>query len=255
MEITVVGSGTVVPHPERVCACYHVRVRELRILFDSGPGALHHLARFRLGWQAITHVALTHFHTDHIGDLPILLFALKHGLAQPRSAPLSLIGPTGIAEFLRKLKESFGDYMLDPGFPVHVRELADGGELRLDDVVWLRACATPHTEASVAYRLDTPEGSLGYTGDTDFDEKLGKFLAAVDVLIAECSLPDDQAIKGHLTPTRAAALACLARPGQLVLTHVYPQLEGRDLAALVRLAGWDGPVGVARDGMRVAVRG
>lgn len=255
MDMTVVGSGTLVPDAERVCACYFIAAGNQRILLDCGPGAVHHLARFALPWSAVSHVLLSHFHTDHSGDLPMLLFALKHGLAGPRTAPLAVLGPLGTAALFRKLADAFGSYMLDPGFPLTIRELAGGQTVELGDGVSLSAQATPHTATSLAFRIDAGDGSLGYTGDTGFDERLGRFLARVDLLLTECSLPDELAVETHLTPSRVAQLARLAAPRQLVLSHVYPQLDRGTLPARVAAAGWEGPVRVAEDGMRLRVGG
>jgi ribonuclease BN (tRNA processing enzyme) len=249
-ELTVVGSGTAAPHPRRVGASFHVRREGVRLLLDCGPGALHHLARFALPWDRLTHVALTHFHTDHIGDLPALLFALRYTLPVPRQEALTIIGPAGTRALLERLAAAFGPYVLEPGFPLVVEEIGGEAPLPLAPGVELRAAPTPHTAASVAYRLETPSGALGYTGDTGASEALGDLFEGVHFLITECSLPDEHAMATHLTPARAAALARRARPARLLLTHLYPPLEGRDVPALVRASGWGGPTEVVEDGFR-----
>lgn len=253
MDLTVIGSGTVVPHAERVCASYFVEAGDARILLDCGPGAVHHLARFGAPWDRITHAVVSHFHTDHIGDLPTLLFALRYGLAAQRHEPLTILGPAGLEPLLDRLAAAFGTYMRDPGFELAVRELAHGSELDLGGSVRLRAHATPHTDASLAYRLETADATLAYTGDAGFSEELGAFLGGTDLLIAECSLPDALAMDSHLTPSRVAALARIAQPQHLLLTHIFPPLEGEDLPRLVRQAGWTGPIEVAYDGLRLRV--
>lgn len=249
-ELTVVGSGTAAPHPRRAGACFHVRREALHLLLDCGPGALHHLARFALPWDRLTHVALTHFHTDHIGDLPALSFALKYTLPAPRQEPLTIIGPVGTRALLERLAAAFGPYVLEPGFPLMVEEIGSEAPLTLAPGVELRAAPTPHTAASIAYRLETPEGALGYTGDTGASDALGDFFEGVHFLITECSLPDEHAMEAHLTPLRVAALAHHARPTRLLLTHLYPPLEGRNVAALVRAGGWNGSAEVVQDGFR-----
>ncbi|HUH12845.1 MAG TPA: MBL fold metallo-hydrolase, partial [Longimicrobiales bacterium] len=136
--------------------------------------------------------------------------------------------------------------------------LDDGGLWRahgraLPSGLCLRCAPTPHTDSSVAWRLDGPEGSVGYTGDTGYADAVADFLAGVDLLVAECSLPEEEAMETHLTPARLARLAVRAAPARLVATHVYPQLASADLAALVRSAGWDGPFTRAEDGLRLRV--
>jgi ribonuclease BN (tRNA processing enzyme) len=250
MELTVVGSGTVVPHGEQVCACLYLETRHVRLLLDCGPGATHHMARFGVPWQRLTHVAVTHFHNDHFGDLPILLFALKHGVREPRREPLVILGPAGIEDRMERLAAAFGDHLRDPGFPLEVHALGP------DDAVGglaLHTHPTPHTDESLAFRIEQEGRSLGYTGDTGPSAALGAFFHGVDLLVAECSVPDEQAMPTHLTPASVAGLARAAQPGELLLTHIHPQLDRAVLPSLVRQAGWDGRLRVAQDGARLVV--
>ncbi|MFO7261758.1 MAG: MBL fold metallo-hydrolase [bacterium] len=253
MRLTIVGSGTAAPHPWRVSAAHHIRAGNISLLLDCGPGAVHRMAAVGVAWHRITHIAVSHFHTDHVGDLPMLLFSLKYTLPTPRKEELTLLLPPGGAAWIERLAAAFGPYILDPGFAVHVREVAPGTALELGGGARIVARETPHTEESVAYRVEVGARSVGYTGDTGVDEGQEEFFRGVDVLIAECSLPDDLAMDGHLTPARVAALAQGAEPGHLVLTHLYPQLDGLDVAALVRAAGWTGSTTVAYDGLRISL--
>lgn len=252
MDVTIIGSGTVVPSPQRVCAGIHVAdAADARVLLDCGPGVVHHMARFGVAWHRLTHVVFSHFHTDHIGDLPLLLFALRHGLRAPRRAPLTVLGPPGIREKLERLADAFGDYVRDPGFTVTIDAVEAGRPVRLGADSTLRAHSTPHTDASFGYRLESDGAVFGYTGDTGPSEALGDFMRDADILVAECSVPDEEPVEGHLTPATLAALARRARPGRLVVTHVYPQLPVADVPGRLAHHGWTGPVVMAHDGLRL----
>lgn len=253
MELTIVGSGTAVPEGDRVCSSYFAEEGELRLLLDCGPGALHHLARFGLPWDRLSHLVVSHFHTDHIGGLPILFFALRYGLAAPRTHAITVLGPAGTAERFERMADAFGGYLRDPGFPLTIREIAPGEMLELPSRIRLRAWKTPHTPESLAYRLDIGPASLGYTGDTGYDDGLAAWFEGVDTLLTECSLPDELAMDTHMTPSRVVALAGRARPRRLVLTHVYPQLDRDTLVDRIREGGWGGETLVAIDGMRLVV--
>ena len=207
MHLTVVGSGTATPEADRVCSGYFIDDGATRILMDCGPGVVHRLARFGLPWPDLDHVAITHFHNDHLGDLPMLLFALKWGLPEPRAEPLTIWGPAGLASRMWRLASAIGDHVLDPGFPLRILELTEGDSVRLRDDLELRAARTPHTPESLAFRVDGPAGGIGYTGDTGPSSDVARFLAGCDLLVAECSLPDDEAIPTHLSPSTLAATA------------------------------------------------
>lgn len=249
VRITVVGSGTAAPDAERACSGYFIEAGSVLLLLDCGPAVVQHLARFGLAWQRITDIALTHFHTDHIGDLPMLFFALRHGMPPGRTEPIRVTGPAGTRELFGRLAHSFGDHMHDPGFPVVIHEIGDSEQLQLSAEVSLSAHATPHTECSVAYRVDTPAGAICYTGDTGYSEEVASFLRSAEVLISECSLPDESVMETHLTPSKLARMATVALPGRLLVTHVYPSLEHARIPGLLEHGGWTGSTIMAFDGL------
>jgi ribonuclease BN (tRNA processing enzyme) len=51
----------------------------------------------------------------------------------------------------------------------------------------------------------------------------------------------------HLTPRQCGALAAIARPKRLVLTHFYPPVEAEDIAGQVA-EQFNGQVVMAHDG-------
>jgi ribonuclease BN (tRNA processing enzyme) len=251
ISVRVVGCGTATPDADRVASGFFIETSGLKLLLDCGPGVVHHMARFGLPWQSITHLLITHFHNDHIGDVPALFFAWKWGMLPPRSTPLHILAPKGMHTRLKHMGHAMGEHMQNPGFPIDVDESTGEDAWLLHDVVHVRTLRTPHTPESIAFRLDGPDGSIGYTGDTGYSEQLAVFMSRVDLLIIECSLPDDLAMDAHLTPNRAARMAQQANPGALVVTHVYPQLDRETLPDLLRAAGWTGDTVVAHDGMSI----
>jgi ribonuclease BN (tRNA processing enzyme) len=251
MKLTVLGTGTIAFSPTRSCAGYYVEAGGARLLMDCGAGTSRRLAELGIEWQSITHVALTHFHIDHHQDLPSILFAWKYGQLPPRSAPVEIIGPAGTRALLERLSAAYGEWVLSPGYPVNVTELASGtaydlGGARLDCV------KVPHTPESVAYSITEGGRRLVYSGDTGFDPELAAWARGCDLMVLECSLPETMAIPEHLTPEQCGEIARLAEPGLLVLTHLYPPVEMVDVAAIVG-AKFGGRVAIAHDGWRTTV--
>ena len=250
LTLVTVGTGTVAPSATRTGPAHWVERGDVRLLMDCGAGAIHRLAQFGLKWEKVTHVALTHFHPDHYGELPALLFALRH--ATKRVEPLVILGPAGTVRLLRSLADGFGDWLLDPGYPIGILDVQAGEPFPLSPDVMLEVHATPHTAESVALSVTAPEGRVVYTGDTGPSEELASWARGCDLLLAECSLPDGQEVAGHLTPGTVGQLAASARPKRLVLTHLYPPTEEVDVGTLVG-AHYRGPVAVAADGDRFEV--
>ena len=247
MRLTTLGTGTIALTPARVCAGHFVQAGSVRLLLDCGSGVTHRLAQHVPDWKEITHVAFTHFHTDHVSDFAPLVFAWKYGSLPGRSAPLTVIGPVGLTVLLSKLADAFGDWLRDPGFPVNVLEIVPGAPLDLGDGVQLSATKVPHTAESVAYSITRGGRRVVYTGDTGYDPMLAEWAHGADVLLCECSLPSEMAIKEHLTPEQCGALAAAALPKHLVLTHLYPPVEQPTLRATVA-NHYAGPITIAHDG-------
>jgi ribonuclease BN (tRNA processing enzyme) len=247
MRLTTVGTGTAAPTRGRAQSGHLVEAGPVRLLMDCGSGVASRMADLGVPWQEITHLALTHFHADHVIDLPTLLYAWRYGDLPPRSRPLDIVGPLGTVRLLSRFAGVFGEGLLTLGFPISVRELADGDETMLGDDVRLRCRKVPHTEESMAYSVEHRGRRIVYTGDTGPDPTLGEWARGCDVLLAECSLPDSMAWAMHLTPRQCGALGAAARPGVLALTHFYPPVEAVDIRAEVS-EQFDGSVVLVTDG-------
>ena len=247
MRLTTVGTGTAAPVAGRVQAGHLVEAGGVRILLDCGSGVSFRLASLGIDWGTITHLALTHFHADHVLDVPTLLTAWRYGMLPPRSAPLEIIGPVGTATLVDRMTEALGVSWREYGFTVTIREMSPGERIPLADGVTIESRSVPHTPESVAYLIDGQGRRVVYSGDTGFDEGLARWASGCDVLLIECSLPAKMAIPTHLTPEQVAALAKVAAPALVAVTHMYPPLETVDVPAAIA-ATYAGPVVVCHDG-------
>ena len=247
MRFTTLGTGTISLTAERSCAGYLFEAEELRLLIDCGSGITRRLAQRGDAWRTITHVALTHFHIDHHGDLPTLIFAWKYGFLPPRTKPVTVVGPVGTTALLDRLAAAYGAWLTAPGFPLTVQEITPADSIALPGETRLTCHAVPHTPESVAYSIERGGRRIVYTGDTGPSDALAAWAHGCDLLVCECSLPSSMAIPEHLTPEQCGALAGAAAPRHLALSHFYPPVEQVDIRALVA-ARYQGPVTLATDG-------
>lgn len=259
MKVWILGSGTLLPNPERGSPAHWLEAGEDRVLLDCGAGALRTLSTLGRDWARLSHILISHLHTDHVGELASLLFALKHGTRGIRQgASLMVLGPRGLADHMGSLAATHGEFIRDPGFPVHVVEMVPGRPWVSEaSPLEVLGFSTRHTDSSLAFRVTRPEaggGTLGYTGDTGADPGLGNLLTGCDLLIAECALPAGEGSDHHLTPKSLAELAGIADPGLLVTVHAYPPLVPEEVPHLVKEEGYGGRVVAGTDGMAFEVR-
>jgi ribonuclease BN (tRNA processing enzyme) len=247
VRFTALGTGTISLSASRSCSGYLLETPDVRLLVDCGSGITRRLAELGAAWQTITHVAITHFHIDHHGDLPSLIFAWKYGFLPPRSAPVDIMGPPGTADLFARLAAAYGEWVTAPGFPLTIREIGAADAFSLPGGLRLTCHPVPHTPESVAYSMERGGRRIVYTGDTGPSEALGVWARGCDLLVCECSLPVGMHIPEHLTPEQCGELAAVAAPKHLALTHFYPPVEQVDVRALVG-ARFAGPVTLARDG-------
>ncbi len=252
MEITVVGSGTVVPRLARRQSCVAVEADGETYVFDLGSGAVRGMVRAGLDPFGVDRVFFTHFHPDHTVDVVPLMFAFVYGAEQQREKPLYLYGPEPFRAFFGGITAVWGEWMLGE-YPTEISELPHTCSSPLDFPDFgLRWASAKHRPESIAYRLEGENGAFVYTGDTEYAETVVELARGAHTLLIECSFPDDMPVPGHLTPSGVARTAREAGVGRVVLTHVYPRADALDLVAEVG-RGYEGEVLMAEDGMKVTV--
>lgn len=248
MKLTILGSGTLVPNGQRNSSGYFVEAQDARVMMDCGAGTVHALARYGLPWERMTHLFVSHFHVDHIGELAALLFAFRYGLTTARSKKLMIIGPSGLDRVIEGLKRAFGSKLLDLKFPVELRMIEPGERVELGPASALTVAKTPHTDESLAVRIDSGGRAVGYTGDTDNSEEVAMFFGETDLLVSECSFRVRRERIAHLSIEGAARMAARARAARLVVTHCYFDVNDEELTRELQQY-YPGEVLIGRDGM------
>ncbi len=247
MRVTVLGTAGASPYAARVQTGVLVDAGAARLLIDCGSGITHRLAALDHAWKGITHVALTHFHSDHTIDLVALIVAWKWGQLPPRKEPLTLIGPVGVGAFAQRLAEIYNEPFAQLPFPLMTQELGPNDFVDLGGGVVVGCCKVPHTAESMAYSVSHGGRRFVFSGDTGPDDAFASWSKESELLLLECSLPDDLAIPMHLTPRQCGVIAGIAQPKLLALTHFYPPVESVDIRAQVA-ESFAGPVTLCSDG-------
>ena len=243
------------PHPQRAASAHWLEIGAGTLLLDASAAAVHRMAQEGLDWAALDAIWISHFHLDHIGGLAPFLFGTKHApQTQERRKPLHIFGGRG----LKKLLEAFdkaNDYgLLKQPFPVEVREVAPRAEFAILPGLEARTLSTPHTRESLAIRLTDESGaSLAYTSDTGYTDALASFAEGASLFMMECSFWREKPMDTHLELADAMRLARRAEPRRVLLTHLYPEWDGANLAAEAKKL-WPGETIEARDGLRVEVK-
>jgi ribonuclease Z len=255
VEITVLGAGVTTPTPTRFGSSHAVSVGGDTLLFDCGPATTYRLAKAGINVADVDHLFFTHHHYDH--DADFACFVLCRWDISAGRKPLRVFGPQPTKEISERLLGGAGPYAFDLrarlNHPASLRKYQSRGgvlprrppELDVVDAVpgvvcsgdgWsVTAAVAQHAQPwldSLAYRIDSTEGSVVMTGDTEPCRSVVDLARDADVLVCECQEEEalmiaDGVAEGSSGPTRAAEMARDAAVRKLVLVHVGPRLAGR----------------------------
>ena len=232
MKFTVLGSGCGVPNLKRNAPSNLIEVDNLKLLLDCGPGALRQLLKIGLDYCHIDKILITHLHTDHVADIGPFLFSSKYEF-NPRKKNLEIFGPKGIKRFYDKLIKLYDKVLLPERYKVIIKEKGDSN-FKIGNLS-VKTKRLPHAKETIGYRIKDKRGkTLVYSGDTDYCRGLIELSKDADLLILECSFPDNIKVEGHLTPTLAGKIAKEAKVKRLILTHLYPINNKTEITKTVR---------------------
>ena len=229
MKLTILGSGTAVPRPDRASPSLLIETSKSKILCDTGPGTLRQLAAAGILLNEIDLIFYSHFHIDHIADLIPFIFACKYSPGQTRTRDINIMGHHGIRKLFLDLENAYGRWVVPESFGINWIE-TDNNSFHFTDYS-ITTIPVKHIESSIAVRIEDIDGkSIVYSGDTDYCSEIIRIADRSDLLVLECSFPDNMKGPGHLTPSLAGKIASESGCMKLILTHFYPPCDTIDVA-------------------------
>ena len=269
LYVITTGTGAPLPDKERVGPQTIVLAGEKLLVFDAGPGSTRMLELTNLDVGTVDALFLTHYHSDHIGDIGELM--LKRWANGSPNFPLPIYGPPGLEKVVNGFEIAYSfdkeyriahhgqDIVPASGFGGDSHPFDLGKDLSASKVVYeyddlqVIAFNVDHAPVfpAVGYRVNYKNKSVVISGDTIFTESLIDHVRKADVLICEAlnkKYTDMLANAGrntgtnltpiaediqtyHITPEEAAMLAKEAEVTQLVLTHILPPIPSFGIAA------------------------
>ena len=243
ITITLLGTGSPIPDPNRAGPSTLISAGGEHLLVDAGRGVLMRLAAAGVGAPQLSAVLLTHLHSDHITDLNDIITTRWVMTLEP--TPLTVVGPVGTKSVVDHLLASLapdiayrtahhGDLNHEP--PVEVIEVTDG-QVALDTAMSVSCAPTDHrpVEPSVGYRIEHGGASVVLAGDTVPCDGLDGLTAGADALVHTvirkdiiAALPMQRirdTLDYHSSPSEAGATAARAGVRTLVLTHYVPPMQ------------------------------
>ena len=242
-KVTLLGTASPAPRPERFGPSTLVEVGDQKLLFDAGRGVPIRLRQIGVPIGRLDVLFITHYHSDHVSGIPDVW--LTGWLAPPfgrRTSPFRVIGPIGAKALMENLERAYAldvkirleDEKLPPeGIATAVDEFDKDGIVYEKNGVKVIAFAVEHGAAikpAVGYRVEYKGRSVTLSGDTRYDENLVKHASGTDLLIHEvaaalpallaASVPMQRIIAHHTTPMEAGAVFSRTKPKLAVYSHI-----------------------------------
>src|SRR5262245_12444406 len=252
VKLTVIGMSGSYPGPDSAASCYLLEQehdgRLYRVLLDLGNGALGTLQRY-VELDQVDAVLLSHLHADHCLDLCGYYVVRKYGDGAPLPR-IPVYGPEGTADRMARAY----DLEPNPGMQAEFDfRTFPGQPFSLGPFV-VRTARVAHPVPAYAVRLDAGGSALAYSGDTGICESLVEIAGGADLMLCEASFveapgnPPDL----HLTGRQAGQHAARAGVRHLVLTHIPPHIDGKQVFREAEGA-FSGDLDVARAGATYTV--
>lgn len=144
MEITFLGTGSMMPTAERNHSAVLLSYKNETMLFDCGEGTQRQLRMAKISPTKITKILITHWHGDHMLGLPGLIQTMG---ACEYSRVLEIYGPGGTKSYLKKLLSSF---IMESRVKMKVVEIEKRAFYENDDFM-LEALPVRHSAPCLAY--------------------------------------------------------------------------------------------------------
>lgn len=228
-------------------------------MFDCGPATTYKMAQMGLSPLDVDYLFFTHHHFDHDVDYPCFMLT-RWDESIGKENKLNVFGPNNTESITDRLVGDNGAFAYDlnarinhplsqkmferrggtlprPALSVNATDIGPGTVFTGNDFE-VTAAPAEHVEPfhdSLAYRLDSKEGSIVFTGDTQPCERVVELAHGADALVSMCgnfqSNLDERGIASGQTGTLGAAeMAAEAGVKELFLVHAGPEVsspEGR----------------------------
>ncbi|RKM59472.1 ribonuclease Z [Butyrivibrio sp. XB500-5] len=101
IDVCLLGTGGMMPLPNRLLTSLFVKYNGRGILIDSGEATQIAMKKKGISSKPIDVICFTHYHADHISGLPGLLLTMGNA---ERTEPLLMVGPKGLERVVNSLR-------------------------------------------------------------------------------------------------------------------------------------------------------
>ncbi|WP_117002028.1 MULTISPECIES: MBL fold metallo-hydrolase [Cysteiniphilum] len=273
LSLQLLGSGGPISDDKRASSGEIIWINgKSRILIDAGGGTYLRFGQSGAKLEDLDFIGITHFHTDHVADLPAIL---KGAEFFKRERPIAIAGPKGNARFPSLTHYLNNLFNAKDGAYAYLSNLLTpnnkDGVLTLSPIInvdyqspqktkvfsnaeyTIWALGIPHGNVpALAYRVESNYGNIVISADQNgSNDAFIDFAKGADVLVMPLAI-DENADKissfVHAKPSVVGQIANKVNPKMLVLNHFMGKglLYKNESIEIVKKY-YTGPTVIARD--------
>ena len=267
-SLLTLGTAGPVPRRGRAQSSNLLTVHGTHYVVDAGDGVARRIAQAGVELREIGMIFITHHHDDHTAGVGTLMSAAWD---RQRTKPIHVYGPPRTEELVKAAVQYFTISaeirIADGGRTVPIARVFFGydvgtGTIYEDENIKVTAVENSHfafhegpaagKHKSYAYRFETPDRVIVFTGDTGPSDAVTELAKGADLLVTEtCSCEDRkqamvhdgrwqamtpaeqvgimrQATQGHMTLEIIGKMAARARVKTVVLSHLTQRFGSDD---------------------------
>ena len=270
LAVQVLGSGGPEMQDKRASSSYLIWDHgTARVLVDAGGGSALRFGESGAQMSQVDVVLFSHFHIDHSGDFPALVFS---SWFEDRKRPLPVYGPAGndfmpsTTEFVHDLfSEPHGAWrylsdLVEPGtqgsYTLEPHDVAAGSKpvlvFRNSDMAVYAVRVIHGGFPALAWRVEMSGKRIVFSGDTNGDgDGLTQLARDADLFVAHNAVPEGATgveRRLHMPPSVIGITAANAHAKQLVLSHRMLRTLGRENETEAEIKRhYSGPIAFAND--------
>ena len=262
MKVTLTGTGSPIPDPNRAGPSTLVQCAGQNILSDCGRGVARRLAAAGVPVPFLSAILVTHLHSDHITDLNDIV--TTRWILTPEATPTVIYGPPGTQKVVDGMMamltpdqkyrhDHHADLRNGPGMQVVVHEVSPGDKFKIGDarVIVGRTDHRP-VAPTIGFRIEAEGKSVVLAGDTVPCSELDDLCRDADIYVQTVLRPDlvelvkqfvpalasrtNDILDYHSSVEDAAKTAARAGVKTLMLTHYVPAMQAGQEADWLALA-------------------
>jgi len=218
LKLTVLGCYGPYPKAKGACSGYLLEDEHTKILIDCGNGVLSKFFSIYSDLNKLDAIFISHLHSDHMGDLLVLRYAI------------------GIGQIMGKIRKSIPIYL--PSSPkdeydkiqynnAFIRNIINEESVIKVNNFTVRFKRTDHPVECYAMSFENNGKRFVFSGDTKLFDGLVDFVRGSDLFLCEASILEKDRTESipHLSAKQAAEVALESGIKRILLTHFLPEIR------------------------------